>query len=159
MPLDVDLCELKDAMGRAQAPSPQMMAAFTERACRRFARPGYAVKTARISQLIELRAWTEAAMALLELEVPQWKLRRLVCEDGIWFCSLTMQPNFPDWLADEAQSRHEALPLAILGALIEARQCSEPSPLARASSVPQYRVAMGGSIEAPAATVCCDNFA
>jgi len=37
--------------------------------------------------LIESEAWTEAALALVELELPLWKLRRLVHEEGIWLCS------------------------------------------------------------------------
>jgi len=39
---------------------------------------------ARIDQLIEARAWNDAALALVELELPAWKLRRLVYEDGEW---------------------------------------------------------------------------
>ena len=158
MPFSADLCELKDEMVRARAVSPQLVAKFIERACRRLAMPGYTAKTARINQLIELQAWTEAALALVELEVPQWKLRRLVCEEGIWLCSLSRQWDFPDWLADQAESSHEALPLAILGALIGARHCGERSPPGRAGVVPQCRGPRGDSIEAPAEILCCDNF-
>lgn len=158
MPFSADLCELKDEMVRARAVSPQLVAKFIERACRRLAMPGYTAKTARINQLIELQAWTEAALALVELEVPQWKLRRLVCEEGIWLCSLSRQRDFPDWLADQVESRHEALPLAILGAVIETRQCSEAPPPGRAGAVPHCRGPRGGFIEAPVEILCCDNF-
>jgi hypothetical protein len=158
MPIDADLCELKYEIKRTEAPSPQLMARFTARACRRLGMPGYAAKTARIHQLVEVRAWTEAAMALVELELPQWKLRRLVCEEGVWLCSLTKQSKFPDWLADLAESRHAVLPLAILAILIEARRSSEPSA-PRASSVPQCGGARGVPTEASLEIVCCDNFA
>jgi hypothetical protein len=158
MPFGADLCELKDEMVCTRAASPQLMAKFIECACRRLAMPGYAAKTARINQLIDSQAWTEAALALVELEVPQWKLRRLVCEEGIWLCSLSRQWDFPDWLADQVESRHEALPLAILGAVIETRQCSEAPPPGRAGAVPQCRGRRADSIEAPVEILCCDNF-
>ena len=34
--------------------------------------------TRRLDQLIEAGAWSDAALALIELELPAWKLRRLV---------------------------------------------------------------------------------
>ena len=33
---------------------------------------------ARIDRLIETSAWTDATLTLAELELPQWKLRRLI---------------------------------------------------------------------------------
>ena len=65
---------------------------------------------ARIDQLIEARAWNDAALALVELELPAWKLRRLVYEDGEWHCSLSRQPNLPVALEDcNRKSRSAAL--------------------------------------------------
>ena len=81
-----------------------------------------AVKATRIDQLIEAGAWGEAALALIELELPAWKLRRLVYEDGQWLCSLSRQPNLPVALDDTADASHEVLPLAILRAFVEARR-------------------------------------
>src|SRR6476659_10952614 len=77
---------------------------------------------ARIDQLIEARAWDDAALALIELELPAWKLRRLVYEDGEWLCSLSSHPNLSVALDDTVDARHEVLPLAILSAFIEARR-------------------------------------
>jgi hypothetical protein len=158
MAFDADLREFGCEIRRTQAPSPELMTRFVERTRTRSAISGHVAKIARIQQLIELQAWTETAMALVELELPQWKLRRLICEEGLWLCSLTRQSNFPEWLADQVESRHEALPLAILGALIAARQCGEPAPPRRAGSVPQCRARVGAA-EAPGEIACCDNFA
>ena len=69
-------------------------------------------KVAQIDQLIEAGAWSDAALALIELELPAWKLRRLVYEDGKWYCSLSRQPNLPVALDDTATASHEVLPLA-----------------------------------------------
>jgi hypothetical protein len=54
-------------------------------------------KAGLVDQLIEfakIGAWTEAAFALIALELPLWRVRRLVYEDGEWLCSLSHQPNF-----------------------------------------------------------------
>jgi hypothetical protein len=49
----------------------------------------------RVNQLIEAGAWADATLAMVELELPYWNLRRLVHEDGEWLCSLSKQPNLP----------------------------------------------------------------
>jgi hypothetical protein len=51
-------------------------------------------KAALINRLIESGALTDAALALVEIELPTWKLRHLVLEDGEWLCSLS-RPNLP----------------------------------------------------------------
>ena len=107
--------------------------------------------TARMERLIESGAWTDAAIALVESEMPGWKLRRLVYENGEWFCSLSRQPNMPANLDDSADATHQILPLAILRAFVEARRRSKIATDA-ASGIPQLEPAAGG-------LVCCDNFA
>jgi hypothetical protein len=106
-------------------------------------------KASRVDQLVKAGAWTEAALALIELELPDWKVRRLAYEDGEWRCSLSRHPNLPLALDDSVSASHEILPLAILQAFVEARQsigaCGATSP------VPQIRSA--GEIP-----ICCDNF-
>ena len=109
-------------------------------------------KTARIDQLIEAAAWSDVALALIELELPAWKLRRLIYEDGEWFCSLSKQPNLPVELDDAADARHEVLPLAILSAFIEARRLSSVAREISSPTVPQVRLTTAN-------TICCDNFA
>jgi len=111
-------------------------------------------KTARMERLIESGAWTDAAMALIESEMPGWKLRRLVYDNGEWFCSLSQQPNMPADLDDSADAAHEILPLAILRAFVEARRRSRDAINAgsSASGNPPLQAAAGDA-------VCCDNFA
>ena len=106
----------------------------------------------RLDQLIEAGAWSDAALALIELELPAWKLRRLVYEDGEWFCSLSKQPNLPVALDDTADACHEVLPLAILSAFVEARRKTSAVRETSSPTVPQVRPTSGYAI-------CCDNFA
>jgi hypothetical protein len=153
--LESRLRDLQDQLGRAQVVTPDLMSKVIAAACARVTMPSSAAKAAKIGRLIEAEAWTEAALALVELELPQWKLRRLVYEEGAWLCSLSKQWNLPVWLGDSAEARHESLPLAILSALIEARQWGEPASRRVASSVPQCRAESSSSAE----IVCCDNFA
>jgi hypothetical protein len=104
---------------------------------------------ARIGRLVRAEAWTEAALALVEIEQPQWKPRRLVNEDGIWFCSLSQQPDLPIAFDDLAEGRHEVLPLAILRALCEARRHTACSA---AIELPNDSHHLNGT------PICCDNF-
>src|SRR5262249_969703 len=80
----------------------------------------------------------DAALALLELELPQWKLRRLIYEDGEWHCSLSKHIELPVELDDAAEANHDSLPLSILSALVEARRHSlttgEPAAVRAAGS-------------------------
>jgi hypothetical protein len=109
-------------------------------------------KATRLDRLVGSAAWADAALVLIELELPAWTLRRLVNEDGGWLCSLSKQPNLPMGLDEAVEASHEDLALAMLSAFIEARRgvatCSEPST----RTVPQVRPQRGQA-------VCCDNFA
>jgi hypothetical protein len=96
--------------------------------------------------MAEHGAWADAVLALLELELPYWKLRRLLYEDGEWHCVLSRRLELPLDLDDGTEATHEVLALAILIAFIKTRSAvaSAAVPLVRA---------------APRDTVCCDNFA
>lgn len=103
----------------------------------RFAAAGRNGKTARIERLIEAKAWTDAALALIDLELPQWQLRRIAYDEGEWHCALSRQRELPEWLDQSIESRHADLPLAILGALVEARHARAPSNLAGVPLAPE----------------------
>jgi hypothetical protein len=107
----------------------------------------------RIERLIDSGAWTDAALALLELELPQWQLRRLAYDEGEWHCALSRQRELPEWLDDRSvESHHADLSLAILTALVDAQRRSAPL---RTTSVP----AAPRSVSPLYEPVCCDNFA
>jgi hypothetical protein len=74
---------LEAQLRRAQALTPELISDVTAEACVCFAARGGTAKQ-RINRLIDAGAWTDTALALLELELPQWKLRRIVYEDGEW---------------------------------------------------------------------------
>jgi hypothetical protein len=151
---ETGLGDLHDQLRRAQVVTPDLVSKLAAYAYARTAMPNRAAKIGRINRLIEAQAWIEAALALIELGLPQWKLRRLVYDDGVWLCSLSKQWNLPDWLGESAEARHESLPLAVLNAMMEADRYDAP-PARAASSVPQCRAETG----LPAEIMCCDNFA
>jgi hypothetical protein len=108
---------------------------------------------ARIEHLIRSGAWTDAALALLELELPQWQLRRLAYDEGEWHCALSPQRELPEWLDDRSvESHHSDLAMAILGAFVDARRRFAPP---RRTSVPAVLRAANPLYE----PVCSDNFA
>jgi hypothetical protein len=139
---------LEQKLRSAAALTPDLMSDVIAQACPRLSALSLPAK-ARVSRLIASGAWSDAALTLLELELPQWKVRRLVSEDGEWLCSLSKQPWIPFGLDELAEASHQSMPLAILLALIEA-QCA--SPAAKAVAVPSVR-------PVPGHAMCCDNFA
>ena len=106
----------------------------------------------RIARLIESGAWTDTALALLELELPQWHLRRLAYDEGEWHCALSRQRELPEWLDDRSvESHHADLSLAILSALVDARR---KSARPRSTVVPASPRAANPLYE----PLNCDNF-
>lgn len=105
----------------------------------------------RLGRLVESGAWADVVLALIELELPGWSLRRLIREDGIWSCSLSRQPNLPAALDDSAHGSHDDMPLAILRAFLQARRMAAAGSH-RATSVPLVEPVQ-------AAFLCCENFA
>lgn len=153
MACDPDYAVLLDRLDEtvrvAPKATPELVSQIIVGACRRI--PLLRGKLAEIDQLIKLGAWFDATSALIELELPDWKLRRLIREDGEWFCSLSQRPDLPVTLDDTADGAHEVMPLAILLAFLEARRRFSPAaqPVAVAPIVDP----------APAALIYCDNFA
>ena len=78
---------LGDRLHGAVSVTPKLMAEFVATACRRFPSSGLCENTERIRELIQLRAWTDAALALVDLELPFWQVRRIVYDEGEWYCA------------------------------------------------------------------------
>ena len=155
-PMSIDrdhnlLHELQEQLRGCETVTPDLMLNVIGRACFRFHAHGPELK-ARVARLIDCGAYIDAALALLEMELPLWKLRRLTFEDGAWYCALSKQPGVPAEIDDLAEASHESLPLAMLSAFVEARRISLAASEDRRKLVPQVRLAQGFA-------VCCDNFA
>jgi hypothetical protein len=118
---------LGERLHDALAVTPSLIADVIHETCRRFSSQKQTGKTERIEQLIAMGAWTDAALALVELELPQWRVRRLVYDSGEWHCALSRQRELPDWLDDSVEGRHADLALAILSALVEVQHNTPPS--------------------------------
>ena len=146
------LDRLMEQLRLAPALTADLISNVVADACTRLPELNKAGKTARLDQLIKAGAWSDAALALIEFELPAWKLRRLVYDDGEWFCSLSKQPNLPVEFDDTADARHEVLPLSILSAFVEARRGTNAARATSSPTVPQVQPTTGFAI-------CCDNFA
>jgi hypothetical protein len=131
-----DLGELNARLRDAGQADAALINEVIGTACRRFPSFGQTEKTLRLAQLIESRAWTDAALALIDLELPFWQVRRLAYDNGEWYCALSRERELPDWLDQSIEARHADLSLAILSAFVEARRVSAPESR---SSVPDAR--------------------
>ena len=150
--LENPTADLSDRLREASAVTAEFMAAIIRAACRRFPSTGQTAKTAHIERLIQSYAWTDAALALIDLELPQWQLRRVAYDQGEWYCALSRERELPDWLDQSIEARHADLSLAILSAFIEAQRANAPETR---TSVP----AVTRDANLRYVPVCSDNFA
>jgi hypothetical protein len=119
--------------------------------CRRLPSVRWTENSARIQRLIESGAWTDAVLALIDTELPQWRIRRIAYDAGEWHCALSRQRELPDWLDSSIESSHEDLSLAMLSAFVEATRVS---PLPLRTSVPN----VPHRADPIYTLLCCDNF-
>jgi hypothetical protein len=146
-----DLDALGDRLRNADALTAGLMSKLVAATCRRYPLVGQAAKSTRIERLIGSQAWTDAVLALIDLELPQWQVRRIAYDEGEWHCALSRAREIPEWLDQSIEARHADLPLAILSAYLEARRISAS---ARRTSVPT----VSRDANASYTPLCCDNF-
>src|SRR5208282_5273126 len=94
------LDRIDSELGSERHPASGVFAKVMAAACQRLPALSRTDKAGRLAHLLDAGAWTEAALALIELELPGWTVRRLIYENGEWFCSLSRQPNVPLTLDD-----------------------------------------------------------
>jgi hypothetical protein len=117
-----DFEELSEQLRDTPSITAELMSAIIHKACRRFPSIGQSIKTAQIYQLINSGAWTDVVLALINLELPQWRVRRIAYDEGEWHCALSRERELPDWLDQSVEARHADLALAIMSALVEVQR-------------------------------------
>ncbi|MBB4395290.1 hypothetical protein [Bradyrhizobium sp. ERR14] len=142
---------LDQQLRAAPAMTRPLMLDIIAHACRRVPSLGQDERAARIMRLIDVEAWADVALALIELELPMWQVRRIAYDEGEWHCALSRERELPDWLDAAVEARHSDLALALLSAFIEVRALAADVPR---PSVPSVRPLLDPLCE-PAV---CDNF-
>ncbi|UFW47904.1 MULTISPECIES: hypothetical protein [Bradyrhizobium] len=138
-------------LANAHALTQPLMLDIIDHACRRFPSLGQSARTARLMRLIDAEAWTDAALALIEIELPLWQVRRIAYDEGEWHCALSRERELPDWLDAAVEAHHADLAIALLSAFIEVQALAVE---ASRPSVPTVRLAMDSLYE----PVACENF-
>jgi len=136
----------------ADEATPEMFSEIVGQTCQRPSAPNKATNAERLHQLIEAGALTQGALALIELELPQWKLRRITYDEGEWHCALSRQRELPEWLDQAIEASHASLTLAVAGVYIETLRQIEAAREPSRPSVPQVRADQ-------CEPLCCENFA
>jgi len=121
-----DLGNLADRLRNAAETDASLMAEVIDAACRRYPSLGQREKSLRLERLIRSGAWTDAALALIDLELPLWQIRRIAYDDGEWYCALSRERELPEWLDGAIETRHADLSLSIISAFVEAGCISRP---------------------------------
>ncbi|WP_456617982.1 MULTISPECIES: hypothetical protein [unclassified Bradyrhizobium] len=142
---------LGERLRNAHTMTRPLMREIIDLACRRLASPGQSERSTHVMRLIDAEAWTDAALALMAVELPLWQVRRIAYDEGEWHCALSRERELPDWLDAAVEAHHTDLALALLSAFVEVRalavEVSRPS-------VPSVRPTLDPLYE----PVGCDNF-
>jgi hypothetical protein len=146
-----DPVRLGERLRSAHVVTRALMLDVIDTACRRFPSLGQTERTARVSRLIDAEAWADATLALLELELPLWQVRRIAYDDGEWYCALSRERELPDWLDGSVEARHSDLALALLAAFAEVQALTAE---ATRPSVPSVHQAVDPLYQ----PIGCDNF-
>jgi hypothetical protein len=146
------LATLAGQISSADEATSELISAIVVATAQRLSVPGAAANAVQLRHLIDAGALNEAAFALINLELPQWKLRRITYDEGEWHCAMSRQRELPEWLDQAIENSHASLTLAIVSIYIETLRQIEASREPSRPSVPQTR---GDQFE----PVCCDNFA
>lgn len=131
--------------------TPGLVAEILDVSRRRALIPGHKAKALHLEQLADAGAWVDAALTLLELELPLWHIRRIAHDGGEWHCALARHPELPEWLDQSIEARHADLALAIMSAFIEAQ--------AAAASIGDTSPHASAWPDSDFIPLCCDNFA
>jgi hypothetical protein len=145
------LSRLADRLRDADHVTPELFSEVVRDACWRLPSVRRTRDFEHFQQFVQSGAWTDAALALLALETPQWHLRRIIHDAGEWHCTLSQRRKLPDWLDQPAEARHSDLCLAILSAIVDVKRESAPDVegnVARPSRADEL-------LDTP---LCCDNF-
>jgi hypothetical protein len=146
------LATLAAQVSAADEATTQLFSEIVVATARRLWTPGEAAKAIQLHDLIEAGALTQAALGLIELELPLWKLRRIAYDEGEWHCAMSRQRELPEWLDQAVEARHASLTLAILSAYLETATQIELSREPSRPSVPQVRAEQFEPLY-------CENFA
>jgi hypothetical protein len=76
---------------------------------------------AEVDRLIEVKAWVELGLWLIAWEFPDWSIHRLTRDDARWCCSIGVGGIAMNWVEDIVEFQHDSLPLAVLGAFVQAQ--------------------------------------
>ena len=145
-----DLNDLADRLRNATETDTLLATEVINSACRRFPSLGQSDKTAHLEHLIRCGAWTDVALALIDLELPLWQVRRLAYDDGEWHCALSRERELPDWLDQSIESHHADMSLAILGAFVEVKRTFQPESRTSVPAVDRDKIDLNEPL-------CCDN--
>ena len=151
-PLAERLGRIADRLQSTDVMTAGLVSEIVSECCDRLPVSGQGRAAAHLRELILAGAWTDAVVMLMETELPRWRLRRLVYDDGEWHCALSLQRDLPEWLDQAAEASHSELSLALLKTFVEAKR--------RDGGILENtrHAATGPGVSSQQPPVCCENF-
>jgi hypothetical protein len=116
---EFDLDSLLARIETARRIDPDRPTAILRGACPRLA--ATPAPTAEVDRLIKAEAWVELGLWLIAWELPDWSVHCLARDEARWSCSIGVNGIAVNWIEDVVEFQHDSLPLAVLGAFVQAQ--------------------------------------
>lgn len=129
----------------------KLLVSIVDEARDRLAPAGHDRPDVWLRGLIDVSAWTDAALNILKLALPCWDIRHVAYDEGLWRCALSRARDLPDWLDDTIETSHPDLAAAILKACVEAMQRENEHSITQ-TLPPTAQPILNDT------PMCCDNF-
>jgi hypothetical protein len=117
--LERELHSLSARIEMAQRIDADLLARILAGACPRL---GTSLEPkAEVERLIQAEAWVELGLWLIGWELPEWCVHSLTRDEACWCCSIGVGGIAVNWVEDIVEFQHDSLPLAVLGAFVQAQ--------------------------------------
>jgi hypothetical protein len=80
---------------------------------------GRGERSIQLRRWLDTHAFLEIGFVLIDWELPNWSMRRLAQDDGLWWCAVSPRQAI-QWGHDEVDESHENKELAVLKAFLTA---------------------------------------
>jgi hypothetical protein len=114
--ISIQRAPASDALSEAAPFDAKTFTAICLATCKRLPAMRRTAQARRLDCLVAAGAWTDAALALIAIELPSWQLRRLAYDEGEWHCTLSAQRNMPEWLDSAVETHDQDMATALLNA-------------------------------------------
>jgi hypothetical protein len=110
---------LEEEVAWAESLTPALFHDVVSNTCPRFPDDRSLALYNRMRGFVAREAWLSAIECLVEIRLPHWRIRGIICEDGRWTCTICLRWLPASWQNTVCRGEHAVFELALLAAYLE----------------------------------------